>query len=82
MNNEDGKPTLEAKHERQIRAAINKLNRTMVEIRKYIPEAGYYVENGTNFNVLSGDSHDRNHNAQQENMLLELQLHYSECGGW
>tara|TARA_R110000851_G_scaffold287074_1_gene440990 strand:+ start:313 stop:561 length:249 start_codon:yes stop_codon:yes gene_type:complete len=82
MSEEDEKPELDVKHERQITAAIKKLNKTMTEIRKYIPEAGYYVENGTNFNVLSGDSHDRDHNAQHENLLLELQLHHSECGGW
>lgn len=75
-------PELNPNHERQIMNAIDKLNKTMKEIRKYIPEARYYIENGNNFNVMSGDTHNSNDQPNYENVMLECLLRHSECGGW
>tara|TARA_R110001599_G_scaffold287356_2_gene489905 strand:+ start:4076 stop:4330 length:255 start_codon:yes stop_codon:yes gene_type:complete len=84
MSEEDEKPELELKHERQIKAAIKKLNDTMIEVRKYIPDAMYYLEDGSNFNILSGPSHTVGGGEQplHENVILVLDLRHAECGGW
>lgn len=73
---------LQAKHEKQIKAAIEKLNKTMIEIKKYMPEAMYYLENGSNFNVLSGDSHDKRDQPNYDNIIVSFNLSFADCGGW
>jgi len=74
--------TLKSKHEKQIRKAIEMLNKTINEVREYIPEANYYLEDSSNFNVLSGHSHDNHEHERQDRIMLQCTLDYSGGGGW
>lgn len=75
---------LKKKHAERVSNAINELNAVMKEIKKYIPEANYYLEDTANFMVLSGDSHDddRNCTARQDRVLQHDYLMHAGGGAW
>jgi len=74
---------LQAKHEKQIKAAIAKLNKALAEVREYIPEANFYLEDAGSFNVLSGSSHSEDDwNPNHDNVLACFSLKNSSGGSW
>ncbi len=66
-----------------IRRAVTLLNNTMTKIRLRIPEAQYYLEDGINFNVMSGPTHAGvDQRPQYDNVMISETINHSDCGGW
>ena len=72
------------KHIKKFDKAIRMLNEVIADIKKDIPEAMYYLDNGDSFNILSGDSHDagRRGKSRQDRVMHSQHIHSTDCGGW
>jgi hypothetical protein len=62
--------------------ACRLLNSTILEIRRYEPNARYYLEGGT-MHLMSSPSHDPQTGAAlQDNVLESERLKFSDGGSW
>lgn len=65
------------------RRAVRALNDTIVRVRRYIPEAQYYLDAGGGLNLLSGDHHEgRAADARRDRVLDEARISFADGGDW
>lgn len=72
------------KHKTKFKALVTALNDLITDIRLIHPDAQFYLENGHNFFILSGRSHndDYRNTARHDRILDHQNLMHSDCGGW
>lgn len=63
------------------------LNTLIRKIRKYCPEATYYVNGeigGCDMNLMTSDSHtnDKDILPLQKNVVKSIDIDFMNCGGW
>lgn len=68
--------------DRKITKAVKMLNDVLKEIQLDYPEAEWYLEDTSNFNLMSGPSHDMNGKAQHGNILEQYYLVDASGGAW
>ncbi len=64
--------------------SIANIDKQVEILRLEYPEAQMYVEDGVNYNVMKGSSHDdtTQGNSIQDNVLGSFRVKHSECGAW
>ena len=73
---------IKAKDRKRIERAINSLNSALENIKEYVPNANYYIEDSDSFLVLSGDTHDENGEARPDRVMAYFKLIGASGGGW
>ncbi|QGJ84321.1 hypothetical protein [Pseudoalteromonas phage XCL1123] len=69
---------------KSIGRSIANINKQMELIREEFSEGEIYVEDGRNFNILSGGSHsfDADGAPNQSKIIGCFEINHAGCGGW
>ena len=74
---------IKPEHLRLLRRRVKALSALIHKIRKYEPDANYYLEDAFNFYLLVGPSHaGYGEQSQQQNIAAKEHLAHAGGGGW
>jgi hypothetical protein len=78
------KVKITARQKAKIQKAVEALNDVRADIQSKNPDhdINWYLEDCGNFNLMENPSHDENHKARQDRVILHSQLEESSGGGW
>lgn len=85
LDRDDG-PCLTSAEYRTFKRHVDGLNKLIIQLRERYPEAQYYLacSMGAYLNILTGPSHDDDHNARprQDRVIESLRIKFADGGDW
>lgn len=73
---------LKPQHERRFSRIARSMEKLLLDVREYIPDANLYLEDQGNWNLLSGDSHDERGRMRQDRVMAWEPVRFTGGGGW
>lgn len=81
----DDSALLRPEHRRRFERALRDLNKLIAEVREYVPEANYYLQDNS-MHILSGEPHDgmgtSREVARVDRSMASEVLHHGSGGAW
>lgn len=79
-----GKPKVTKAQRQKIERHVKGLNDIRQELEDKYPDAyiNWYLEDSSNLNLMSDESHDERGKPQQDAVMCSSCLDYSSGGGW
>lgn len=61
---------------------VGELNSLLVELRRTVPDANYYLDGGGGLHIMNGESHDERQRPRQDRILATAHLARAGGGDW